>query len=184
MQNYLKPQPPRRRRRARRIGSFMMQVLFGSSCLIYGCLVALCTIPKTTMGETMKSNRSLYLGVFVFLLTACSATIQPIHDYQSLPIPYSGRVSLSTIESDILVSATKAGWIAETRKNGHIVARLNKDSQQAEVDIFFSEKTFSVLYRDSINLQKDGRMISSDYNQRVDQLVSVIKRRFQLQRSE
>jgi len=91
---------------------------------------------------------------------------------------------VSTIESDILASATKAGWIAETRKNGHIVAKMNKDSQQAEVDIFFSEKVFSVLYRDSINLQKEGRLISSDYNRKVDQLVSAIKQRFQLQRSE
>lgn len=132
----------------------------------------------------MKIFCSAYLGIFIFFLTACSATIQPIHDYQSLPIPYSGRVNVSTIESDILASAAKAGWIAETRKNGHIVAKLNKDSQQAEVDIFFSEKVFSVLYRDSINLQKEGRLISSDYNRKVDQLVSAIKRRFQLQRSE
>jgi hypothetical protein len=124
--------------------------------------------------------RHALVGIIILCIAGCSTeTLQPIHEYQSLPIRTNASRNISTIESSILSSGTRAGWVMETRKPGHIVGKLNKDSQQAEVDIFFTEKTFSVLYRDSINLQKEERMVSSEYNRWTDQLVTVIKQGLQ-----
>lgn len=114
--------------------------------------------------------------VAVVALAACARTA-PIHNVTDVPIsPVANQaMTAADVERAIKRAGAQLGWQMKTVKPGLIEATLNLRTHTAVVDIPFSPNSYSILYKDSSNLQADGTVIHSNYNGWVSNLDRAIR---------
>ena len=124
----------------------------------------------------MRLNKlfTVLLLFVVVVLSGCRSG--PLYNVDNAPIDTgSAKVKLDDITKAIKNAATGLGWMAKTVKPGHIVATLSVRAHVAVVDIKYSTKTYSITYKDSVELKYDGTNIHSKYNAWVKNLDSRIR---------
>jgi hypothetical protein len=111
-----------------------------------------------------------------FLLVGCRTA--PIHNVKDAPVavPTGQAATLASVEQAIIRAGNGLGWQMKTEKPGLIVGTLNLRTHTAVVDIPFTEKSYSILYRSSVNLDQQGDNIHSNYNGWVQNLDNAIRR--------
>ena len=57
-----------------------------------------------------------------------------------------------------------------------MVGTLNLRKHQVQVDITYTEETYSIIYRDSLNMKSDGVTIHKNYNVWVKKLDDAIRK--------
>ena len=57
----------------------------------------------------------------------------------------------------------KLGWICRANQEGKVLGTLDIRKHQLRVEISFNEKEYSIDYKDSINLDYDGKKIHRQY---------------------
>lgn len=93
-----------------------------------------------------------------------------IQDIENSPINSSKALAIEEVERAIIEGCRVRGWQASVIAPGHIEAVLHIRSHVAKVDIPFTTKNYSILYKDSVNLDyKDGK-IHRNYNKWVQNL--------------
>lgn len=80
------------------------------------------------------------------------------------------------VRNAILQAGISLGWQMDDVRPGLIMATLNVRDHMAQVEIPYDRHTYSILYRDSVNLGYNGSSIHSNYTgcattQRGDQFV-------------
>ena len=82
------------------------------------------------------------------------------------PVVVSGakQVSLDDVRVAISRAGTRLGWQMVAVENGVINARLNLRAHAAVVDVRYSVKSYSIVYKDSTNLDYRGGHIHKNYN--------------------
>jgi hypothetical protein len=63
---------------------------------------------------------------------------------------------MDEVRKEIIAAGVAAGWQMAAGKPGEIVGTLNIRSHQAVVSIPYTTKTYSILYKDSMNLKYDA----------------------------
>lgn len=113
----------------------------------------------------------------LLLLAACKTA--PIHQYDSIPIAYSDRVSLTgaEVKTAILHGAEDSGWQAAPLDLGVIEATYTLRNHEAAVEITYTPTTYPIHYKDSQVLNYDGTSIHRAYNTWVDELRLAIDKR-------
>jgi hypothetical protein len=121
-------------------------------------------------------NVKLVALLAVVALAACARTA-PIHNVTNAPIePVANRTLTTTdVERAIHRAGAQLGWQMKTVKPGLIEATLNLRTHTAVVNIPFTERSYSILYKDSSNLQADGSVIHNNYNGWVSNLDRAIR---------
>ena len=115
----------------------------------------------------------LLLSVAVFL-SGCRTA--PIYNVENAPVDTASKtIKLSDMTKAIKDAAVGLGWMTKTVKPGHIVATLSVRTHVAVVDIRYTTKTYSISYKDSVELKYDGTNIHSNYNSWVKNLDSRIR---------
>jgi len=106
----------------------------------------------------------------VFFLTACVA--QPIYNVDDAMIISSTNKSLSKadVKNAIMKAGTTRGWVIKEDSPGRLVGTLFIRKHMAKIDIKYSEKFYSINYRDSENLNYGGSVIHQNYNKWVKNL--------------
>lgn len=129
--------------------------------------------------KSMRVNRYavllLVLTVFAVLLASgCrSAPVYNVHDANM--VTGSDSPALDEVDQAIKKAGIKLGWDMKTVDPGHIVGTLRIRAHMAVVDIRFNKETFSITYKDSNNLEYNGREIHSNYNGWVQNLEQAIR---------
>ena len=102
-------------------------------------------------------------GLAVGLL-ACAAT--PIYNVQSNPVSTaSGKApSATAVRGAILAAGAGLGWQMKDTKPGVLEGRLALRSHVAEVEIPYSETSYSIVYKSSTGLDESGGNIHKNYN--------------------
>ncbi len=121
-----------------------------------------------------------WLGAAVFLLLAglAQAGYEEIYNVEGAAIPQG-------LTQDKIVKAIKAGgaqrgWVIDEQGPGHLLATLNIRSHTVRADIHYDSTSYSITYKDSVNMKfKKGR-IHGAYNKWVSNLEGDIQRALQL----
>jgi hypothetical protein len=112
--------------------------------------------------------------VLVFALAACSS--RPIRNVDNDPIVTAGRtVTMAEVEQAINRAGASLGWVMTPTRPGLVTGRLAIRTHVAVVEITYDTKSFSIRYKDSVNLDYDGGNIHKNYNGWIDNLEREIR---------
>ena len=126
-------------------------------------------------------TRLLGLSVLVILLALGGCRAAPVQNVDSAPLYAPPGASLELIKEGIIRAGYRRDWeIAEIGPR-HLEAKVVvRGKHTAIVDIYFDRKSFSIVYKDSKNLNYDGESIHSNYNQWVQNLKKDIQKEMRL----
>ena len=111
----------------------------------------------------MKFRSSLVLaGIVVALLGGCRSAA--IHNVSAEPLVANKPVSMDDVQKAIVRAGAGLGWQMKPVEPGLIVGTLNLRTHMAMVDIKYDTKTYSITYKDSSDLDYDGKSIHKNYN--------------------
>lgn len=113
-------------------------------------------------------KRMLSLLLTAAVIASCAGCrTAPILSVSNAPIPLPPNTSLTVqdVAKAIWVAGVKLGWRTEEIRPGEITATLAEHGDHvAVVSITYDTSKFSIAYKDSKNLLKDGDMIHRRYN--------------------
>ena len=110
-------------------------------------------------------NAACMLVAVALFAVGCQTT-QPVYNVIDAPIVItsSKAPSLDDIQKAITRAGIQLGWQITPQKPGRLTGQLTLRTHQAMVDIEYSTKSYSIKYRDSVDLgAKDGQ-IHRNYN--------------------
>ena len=127
--------------------------------------------------------RILFVLAILFTAGCEFGRDQPVYNIESVPIlTGSGKtLSLDEVKTTIIRSAVNRGWTIKEEVPGDLVATISPRQHIAIVDIRYTEKYFSISYRDSTALRYNGSTIHRNYNKWVKALEQEIQRRIVVQ---
>ena len=109
-------------------------------------------------------TRIATLAMAAFLLAAC-VTVPLINlETNGLSIPASVDPTMGQVEKAIYRGAVDQGWSVRQLASGRLEAELYVKRYKVVVRITHDTKTFSIKYKDSLNLKYDGTRIRRAYN--------------------
>ena len=117
-----------------------------------------------------KKLKQLAISLMVILLVACVA--QPIYNIDDAMIVSSTNKTLAKedIKNAIMKADTTRGWVIKENSPGNLVGTLFIRNHMAKIDIKYNEKSYSINYIDSENLNHEGYLIHKNYNNWVKNL--------------
>ena len=131
----------------------------------------------------MKHNHSL-IGVFLVSLAALfisgcphQAAVYNVHDAS---VVVGSSHDLDDVKKAIIRAGAALGWNMKPVEPGKILGTLHLRSHMAQVDIPYSKSSYSILYKNSDNLNYDGGKIHSNYNGWIKNLDRGIKNQLNL----
>lgn len=113
-------------------------------------------------------------------LSACTTT-QPIQDVEKQVVTSSA--SQEEVRQAITDAATSLGWVIAADYENEITAVIDVRTHQATVSIPYSSRDYSILYKNSINLDHSGDRIHRNYNRWVANLDQEIRRNLNIART-
>ena len=110
-------------------------------------------------------NLKLWLIFFAVLLFAACRT-SPIYNVSGAQVVTGTgkQVSLDEVGRAITTAGAALGWQMKTVSPGNIVGTLNLRNHSAVVDVTYDTRSYSINYKDSVNLKYNGQKIHSNYN--------------------
>jgi len=115
---------------------------------------------------------TLVIAVVLLLLGGCRTA--DLYNVRGAP-GSSKAVSLGDVETAIRRAGHRLGWQIVPQGPGRAEGTLVLREHRAVVDITYDTKSYSILYKDSSNLNYDGKTIHSNYNgwiQNLDKAIS------------
>ncbi len=103
------------------------------------------------------------LAMVVLLLAACTRPIIHVENI-GLSIPSSVDVTMEKVEIAIFRAAADGGWSIRQLEPGRLEAEIRGRNYKAVVWITHDTRSFSIIYKDSRNLDYDGTLIRWRYN--------------------
>jgi hypothetical protein len=109
-------------------------------------------------------------------ITACHR-MEAVYEVRNHPIPKVAREKLTgdKIGEAIMEASLAKNWRPDEDKSGHIRARTQWKDHTATVDIFYTQKDYSILLVSSENLKENEGEIHREYNRRVRALEDQIE---------
>ncbi len=106
----------------------------------------------------------ILLAAAAVALAGC--TSQPIYNVQGAPIETVGGrpPSIGDVEKAILRAGAALGWKLQPVRPGAMVGTLSLRSHTAIVDVTYDARSYSITYKDSVELNYDGSNIHRNYN--------------------
>lgn len=127
---------------------------------------------------SLKALVAVFLSVAILASGAHARSGVPIINHENLPtVSAVGKtVSAQQVGQAIAMAATSKGWTTAIDQNGAIIATLIvRNKHTIVVTTPFAEDKFSVLYRDSSNMNYSNGVIHPHYNSWVQNLLTAIR---------
>lgn len=122
-------------------------------------------------------------GIFaltVTLLFIGCATTHPVYDVTQAPVVANKpNPTMDEIRQAIVRAGITLGWQMNPDRPGHVTGRLLLRTHVAVVDVDYTEKAYSIKYKESTNLDYGDGKIHRNYNGWIQNLDKAI--RIQLQ---
>jgi hypothetical protein len=115
------------------------------------------------------------LGVAALLLLMTGCRSAPVLDVVAAPVTTTKTVSMSNMESAIIGGGTGLGWRMVPQGPGQIEGVLSLRDHRAVVTVSYDTKSYTIKYKDSSNLNYDGKSIHKNYNGWVENLDKAIR---------
>ena len=115
------------------------------------------------------------LAVASLLFLAACAT-QPVLNVDQSPIVANKpNPSMDEIRQAIVRAGSGLGWQMVADRQGHVTGTLLLRTHTAVVDVDYTQKVYSIKYRESKNLDYDNGNIHRNYNGWIQNLDKAIK---------
>lgn len=116
------------------------------------------------------------VGILALVLAGCRSN--PVYNVSGAPVTTSTRnYSMGDVRGAILQAGASLGWQMKIVRPGLIIGTLYVREHMAKIEIPYDRNTYSILYRDSNNLDYDGFNIHGNYNSWVQNLSNAINSR-------
>ncbi|MFZ1642336.1 MAG: hypothetical protein WAV07_13095 [Candidatus Contendobacter sp.] len=122
------------------------------------------------------------IGILALMLAGCkSAPVNDVEwswltDVEGTPILTSTHnYTLDDVRDAIQQAGVSLGWQMRGVRPGLIIGTLTVRKHMAQVEIPYDRKSYSIVYRDSQNLNYDGVNIHRTYNGWIKRLNDAIK---------
>jgi hypothetical protein len=135
-------------------------------------------MPRLDTRENKMVRNLQRIAIFGLALFIISCTTQPIMNVQQAPINASKpNPQLEEVGKAIIRAGTGLGWQMTQQKPGLIQGRLALRTHVAVVDIKYNNKSYSIDYKDSTNLNYDAAsgQIHRNYNGWIQNLDKAIQ---------
>jgi len=119
--------------------------------------------------------RYLPLVIATLLVVGCSRSV-PLQNIEEQRIITQSPLSLDTVKTAIIKGGQTVGWRMTVVKPNQILASLDVRKHQLVVDIVYDPDKYSIVYRDSTNLNYKGTNIHPNYRRWIDKLNREIQR--------
>lgn len=116
------------------------------------------------------------LSLLACLPIAGHARAEPLVNISSAPIP--AGLDPAKVEKGIILGGMQRGWVMKRVADGHLQATLLIRKHTAVVDVKWSGNTYSITYKDSVNLDYEDGRIHRNYNKWIRNLDQDIQRAF------
>lgn len=125
----------------------------------------------------MKRTHFYVALVSVIALVGIGCRANPIYNVDSAPVVTNttGGASADAVGKAIIRAGTSLGWQMKQSGSNNIVGTLALRKHVAVVDIKYDNRTYSIKYKDSQNLNYDGTSIHQNYNGWVQNLDRAIR---------
>jgi hypothetical protein len=115
-------------------------------------------------------------AILIISLALFSCRSAPVYNVNNADVTAGvDNVSSEQVRKAIKVAGGGLGWVIKDAGPGKLEGTLNLRTHVAKVEIPYSTKSYSILYKDSINLNYDGSNIHSNYNGWVQNLHKAIQ---------
>ena len=120
---------------------------------------------------------TLVIAIVFLLLGGCRSA--DLYNVRGAP-GTSKAVSMADVETAIRRAGHGLGWQIVPQGPGKAEGILVLREHRAVVDITYDTKSYSILYKDSSNLNYDGKTIHSNYNGWIQNLDKAIRTQLDL----
>lgn len=117
--------------------------------------------------------------VAMVVMIGCVAPLKNITE-SAITTGSEKSATIKVLGEAVVRAGGSLGWRMQRIKPGHIVGTLFLRSHMAAVDITFNEDTYSIMYKNSSNLNYDGEKIHQNYNGWIKRLDDAINREFSM----
>ena len=120
----------------------------------------------------MRTTRwaGIIVSVLVLLAAGCRGNL-PVYNVSDAPVAASrANPSLDDVGKAIQRAGAALSWQMRQTKPGHILGTLVVRTHTAVVDVYYNVKSYSIQYKESVNLNYDGRNIHRNYNMWIEDL--------------
>jgi hypothetical protein len=124
----------------------------------------------------------LIIGILLVGAMLGCVTNEPIQNVTNAPIivPPGENVSMNNVATAIQRAGKSLGWQLNADGPGLFTGRLALRSHLAVVEIEHDTKSYSIRYRDSMNLDAKAGEIHKSYNQWVQNLDKAIRAQLEM----
>lgn len=125
-----------------------------------------------------KTHTVLLAGLILIILAGCrTGSILDIRD-AGIPAAVGQNRTLDDVAKGIMAAGLKHGWTMAIQTQGHIVGTLVLRRHTAVIDVFYSTNSYSILYKDSSNLNYDPtrKTIHANYTSWIRNLHEAIQK--------
>lgn len=120
----------------------------------------------------------MFPAIVLLALAVVGCRNNPVYTVSGAPVTTSTRnYGMGDVRGAILQAGASLGWQMNAVRPGLIIGTLRVREHMAKVEIPYDRHTYSILYRDSDNLNYDGANIHSNYNGWVQNLSREINTR-------
>lgn len=114
--------------------------------------------------------KKIALIAAVTLSLAACKTI-PVRDYDhQITSSANKQLTKKDVEKAIVSACQQRGWMCKATSEGTIAGLLDVRKHQVKIDIVYDEKSYSLKYKDSMNMKYDGDSIHKKYGQWMNNL--------------
>jgi hypothetical protein len=113
------------------------------------------------------------VGILALALVGCKSN--PVYNVEGAPVSTStSGYNLRDVRNAIQQAGVSLGWQMKDVQPGLIVGTLVVRDHMAQVEIPYNRTSYSIIYRDSQNLNYDGVNIHGNYNGWIQRLNGAI----------
>jgi len=116
-----------------------------------------------------------FIAMITLTLALIGCRTAPVYNVTEAPVDVSSSATDKDVKKAIMVAGAGLGWQMKEVEPGHIVGSLFLRKHSAVVDIPYSTSSYSIIYKDSTELNYDGTNIHNNYNGWIQNLDRAIK---------
>jgi hypothetical protein len=128
----------------------------------------------------MKRTKLVAVAASILVLAglAVGCAAPPIYNVTDSPTTARPNATAEDVKAAVIRAGAGLGWKMQDAGAGRLVGTLVVRTHEAVVDIEYSEKTYNIRYKNSVNLNYDGTAgtIHRNYNSWIQNLDRRIQR--------
>jgi len=113
-----------------------------------------------------------WIVLVLLLVGLASCRSGPVANIVGVPVApqINQNITIADVEKAMIRAGVSLGWAMIPESPGHLVGTLILRTHRVVVDVTFDTQSYSIMYKDSYDMDYDGVNIHSNYNSWVGNL--------------